>query len=95
MCGSNIKVFLPLPGNSIRLIHSPPSALSQPGLLSARRVDSGACSVAAAAEIGGLRQSRSEGAAARAARSLGNRLPGERAGREYRRSVGTFWDAGA
>lgn len=70
VCGSNIKVFPPLPEKSIGLIHSPTPALSLPGLLAVWWVDSGARSVAAAAEIGAIRRSR-KGAAAR-----GSQVPG-------------------
>lgn len=77
LCGSNIKVFLPYPKKSIRLIHPPPFALSPPGLLSVRRVDSRARSVAAVVEIGAIRRSGRKGAIAGG--SVGNLLPSKRA----------------
>lgn len=95
VCGSNIKVFPPLPEKSIRLIHPLPPALSPPGFRAARWLaDSGARSVAAAAAtIRAIRRSTREGAAARG--FLSNPLPGERAGEGRRRGAGIFWDAGA
>lgn len=69
--------FSPLPEKSIRLIHPPPFALSPPGLLSVRRVDSRARSVAAVVEIGAIRRSGRKGATAGG--SVANLLPSKRA----------------
>lgn len=69
--------FSPLPEKSIRLIHPPPFALSPPGLLSVRRVDSRARSVAAVVEIRAIRRSGRKGAIAGG--SVGNLLPSKRA----------------